>query len=91
MIRMQTILEVADNSGARKIACIQPIGGSSIGKTAGLRYVYLGNAPETKAESTFCYDCGRTLIERVGYKIVANNIDNAKCPDCGAHIAGFEL
>ena len=32
MIRMQTILEVADNSGARKIACIQPIGGSSAGR-----------------------------------------------------------
>ena len=36
MIRMQTILEVADNSGARKIACIQPLGGSSTGPTAGV-------------------------------------------------------
>ena len=29
MIQMQTILEVADNSGARKIAVITPIGGST--------------------------------------------------------------
>jgi large subunit ribosomal protein L14 len=29
MIQMQTILEVADNSGARKIAVINPIGGST--------------------------------------------------------------
>ena len=28
MIQMQTSLEVADNSGARKIACIQLRGGS---------------------------------------------------------------
>jgi large subunit ribosomal protein L14 len=29
MIQMRTILEVADNSGARKISCILPIGGST--------------------------------------------------------------
>ncbi len=46
MIRMQTILEVADNSGARKIACIQPIGGSSIGKTAGLGDVISASVKE---------------------------------------------
>ena len=34
MIQMQTTLEVADNSGARKIAVINPIGGS--GRFAGL-------------------------------------------------------
>ncbi len=35
MIQMQTILEVADNSGARKIAVINPIGGST-GRSASL-------------------------------------------------------
>ncbi|MEE2636657.1 MAG: 50S ribosomal protein L14 [Acidobacteriota bacterium] len=29
MIQMQTILEVADNSGARKIAVINPLGGAT--------------------------------------------------------------
>src|SRR4026208_1205826 len=29
MIQMRTILQVADNSGARKISCILPIGGST--------------------------------------------------------------
>jgi large subunit ribosomal protein L14 len=29
MIQMQTVLEVADNSGARKISVINPIGGST--------------------------------------------------------------
>ncbi len=62
-----------------------------IGKAAGLRYVYLGNVPGARSESTVCYNCGRMLIERVGYKISANAIDNSKCPDCGIVIAGFEL
>jgi hypothetical protein len=31
------------------------------------------------------------LIERVGYRIVSNTVENSKCPDCGADIAGFEL
>ena len=35
MIQMQTSLEVADNSGARRVKMIMPIGGST-GKIAGL-------------------------------------------------------
>ena len=34
MIQMRSILDVADNSGARKIAIINPIGGST-GRYAG--------------------------------------------------------
>jgi pyruvate formate lyase activating enzyme len=62
-----------------------------IGKAAGLRYVYLGNVPGTKFENTFCYKCGRLLIERVGFRIGENHIRDSKCPDCGTKIAGFEL
>lgn len=62
-----------------------------IGQSAGIRYVYLGNVPGSKAESTFCYQCGRMLIERIGYRIGANHIKDSKCPDCGTMIAGFEL
>ncbi len=62
-----------------------------IGKAAGLRYIYLGNVPGAKAESTFCYNCGRMLIERLGYRIASNDIENGCCPDCGVKIAGFEV
>ncbi|HUS73156.1 MAG TPA: AmmeMemoRadiSam system radical SAM enzyme [Sedimentisphaerales bacterium] len=62
-----------------------------IGKKAGLHHVYLGNMPGSKSESTFCYKCGRMLIERVGYRILANHITNSCCPDCETKIAGFEL
>jgi pyruvate formate lyase activating enzyme len=62
-----------------------------IGKAAGLHYVYLGNVPGAKSESTFCYNCGKMLIERIGYHIAANHITNSCCPDCGIKIAGFEI
>jgi len=62
-----------------------------IGKSAGLHYIYLGNTPGSKSESTFCYNCGKMLIERVGYRIVANVVENSCCPDCGTKISGFEL
>jgi pyruvate formate lyase activating enzyme len=62
-----------------------------IGKEAGLHYVYLGNVPGAKSENTFCYKCSRLLIERVGYRILANHITNSCCPECGTKIAGFGL
>lgn len=62
-----------------------------IGRAAGLHYVYLGNVPGSKSESTFCHQCGRMLIERVGYRIAANHVADSKCPDCGATVAGFGL
>ena len=34
---------------------------------------------------------GRVLIERIGYRIIANKIDDSKCPHCGVKIAGYEL
>ena len=63
----------------------------NIGKAAGLHYVYIGNVWGTKSESTFCHNCGRILIERMGYRIVANNIEDNKCPNCETQVAGFEL
>jgi len=62
-----------------------------IGKEAGLHYIYLGNVPGAKSESTFCHSCGRMLIQRVGYRVVENNVDGGKCPECGVEIAGYEL
>jgi len=60
----------------------------AIGEAAGLHYVYLGNVPGSKSESTFCYNCSSLLIERFGYRILANRIKNSRCPDCGTIIVG---
>ena len=50
MIGMRTILEVADNSGARKLSCILPRGGG-LGLRAGLGDVVTASVKEATPES----------------------------------------
>jgi large subunit ribosomal protein L14 len=51
MIQMQTVLDVADNSGAKRIACILPLGGG-VGKIARLGDVITASVKEATPEST---------------------------------------
>jgi len=62
-----------------------------IGLDAGLRYVYSGNLPGDEGENTFCYSCGKHLIERWGYHISKNVISKGKCPKCDATIDGIGI
>jgi large subunit ribosomal protein L14 len=50
MIGMRTRLQVADNSGARKISCILPLGGS-VGSRAGLGDVITAAVKEAAPDS----------------------------------------
>lgn len=59
-----------------------------IGIKAGLKYVYTGNVPGENGEKTFCYHCGHILIDRWGFYVQKNRIENSKCPACGAKIEG---
>ena len=59
-----------------------------IADEAGLKFVYIGNVPGHKAESTYCPKCKRKLIGRVGYRIGEMNIKNGKCKFCGEGIPG---
>ena len=51
MIQMQTVLNVADNSGARKIACILPTGGDT-GHGVGLGDVITASVKEATPDGT---------------------------------------
>ena len=51
MIQMRSILDVADNSGARKIAVINPIGGST-GRYARLGDIVTASVKEATPEGT---------------------------------------
>lgn len=59
-----------------------------IGDAEGLHYVYIGNVPGHSAESTYCPNCGKIVINRIGYTIREINIKNNKCNNCNATIAG---
>jgi pyruvate formate lyase activating enzyme len=60
-----------------------------VGKTAGLRYVYLGNVG--KGNNTYCYQCRALLIERYGFSIQNYRIREGRCPQCGSLIDGVGL
>ena len=51
MIQMRSILDVADNSGARKIAVINPLGGST-GRYARLGDIVTASVKEATPEGT---------------------------------------
>ena len=51
MIQMRTILEVADNSGARKISCIHALG-SQVGHVATLGDIITANVKEASPDGS---------------------------------------
>jgi len=59
-----------------------------IGLKAGLKFVYVGNVLNSKAESTFCPKCGKLLIERSGFSVRVVGLEHGKCVYCGEKIPG---
>lgn len=62
-----------------------------IGKESGLRYVYAGNLPGNLGtlENTYCHQCHALLIERVGFRVLQNKIENGTCYQCKTSIPGI--
>ncbi len=58
-----------------------------IGLDAGLRYVYQGNVPG-EGEDTVCWNCRKTVIERVGFFVKENWLKDGHCGYCGVVIDG---
>jgi pyruvate formate lyase activating enzyme len=64
---------------------------AGIGRAAGLRYVYAGNAPGRVGglEHTHCHSCGERLITRYGYLIQEYRLTGeGACPSCATRIPG---
>jgi len=62
-----------------------------IGLAAGLRYVYEGNVPGGGGEDTLCSQCGRIVIQRMGFTVLQNAAQGGRCRYCGAAIDGVGL
>ena len=62
-----------------------------IGLGAGLHYVYTGNVPGQDTEKTFCPQCRALLIDRRGFAVKKNRIQEGRCPACGERIEGVGL
>lgn len=60
-------------------------------KKMGINYVYVGNVGDFRLESTICPRCGKTLIERRGYRVRLFVLERRssgdwRCPRCGLKI-----
>jgi pyruvate formate lyase activating enzyme len=64
---------------------------AEIGRESGLAHVYVGNAPELEAEDTHCAGCGRTVVQRNGYRVRSLLADDGSCRDCGKALTGLGL
>lgn len=56
---------------------------------AGIDYVYLGNVqPTHEGNNTYCPKCGKMLIQRQGFFVRKNDIENGRCKYCRHKIPG---
>ena len=54
----------------------------------GIDYVYIGNVPGNDSAHTYCPNCQQMLVERSGYHIMNNHIQNNSCPNCSTPVPG---
>ncbi|MGB5441869.1 MAG: AmmeMemoRadiSam system radical SAM enzyme, partial [Gammaproteobacteria bacterium] len=55
----------------------------------GVRYAYTGNVHNVAGDSTYCHQCGVTLIGRDWYVLADWNLTaDGKCASCGTACAG---
>jgi pyruvate formate lyase activating enzyme len=62
-----------------------------IGLEARLKYVYEGNVPGEGGENTLCPGCGRTIIERMGFRLGKVSLRAGRCAFCATPVAGIGL
>ncbi len=60
----------------------------NIALTHGLQFVYTGNVHDRSGDTTFCPECGKTVIVRDWYKLLTWNLNENRCNNCGALISG---
>ena len=59
-----------------------------IGKDAGLEFVYIGNVPGHNYDNTYCPTCHTLLIQRLGFAVTLNALQDGQCPQCGRPVVG---
>jgi len=64
---------------------------AELAREVGLRHVYVGNAPEAEAATTYCARCGELLIARSDFEVTKWHLVEGRCPRCKHALAGVGL
>jgi pyruvate formate lyase activating enzyme len=59
-----------------------------IGLEVGLRFVYIANLPGHEGNSTFCPNCKKVIIQRLGFLTKAKYMNKSACKFCGTKLPG---
>ena len=59
-----------------------------IARDCGIYHVYAGNVHSPENDTTYCHECGTTLIARDWYQLKDWNLQNGACPECHTPCAG---
>jgi pyruvate formate lyase activating enzyme len=54
----------------------------------GMHFAYVGNVPGHAGNHTYCPKCGTTVIERRGFLVTAQHLEQGRCAKCKTEIAG---
>ncbi len=69
------------------VATLEEVAG--IARSAGLKYISIGNVPGHRKNSTFCGNCGSQIISRHHFSVRDINVDkDGNCEFCGESIPG---
>ena len=55
---------------------------------AGLEYVYVARVTGHEGENTFCPNCGKVVVNRIGFVVDEVHLENGRCRYCGSDIPG---
>jgi pyruvate formate lyase activating enzyme len=58
-------------------------------REAGLQYVYVARVTGHEGESTFCPQCGETVIQRLGFVVEEIRMKDGRCARCGTPTPGL--
>jgi len=54
----------------------------------GLKYVYVDNLPGHEGANTYCPECTSTVVERLAFTVLKQQVNRGKCQVCGNKIVG---
>ncbi len=60
-----------------------------LGRSEGLRFVYISNLAPHDGNHTYCPRCRKPVIQRLGFKVLKNDLRAGQCPHCRTALPGI--